>query len=62
MNKTRPKIEVLCGYKLMISLSSQGSEIFTIVAKDGDVGDPNPIRYSFDGGRHTSMKGFQRYY
>lgn len=40
----------------MISLSSQGSEIFTVIAKDGDVGSPNPIRYSFDDGRHASVK------
>lgn len=40
----------------MISLSSQGSEIFTVIAKDGDVGNPNPIRYSFDDGRHASVK------
>lgn len=30
--------------------SLQGSEIFTVVAKDGDVGNPNPIRYSFEEG------------
>lgn len=46
----------------MISLSSQGSEIFTVVAKDGDVGNPNPIRYSFDDGRHVSVKGLGRCY
>lgn len=32
------------------NLFIQGSEIFTVVAKDGDVGNPNPIRYSFDEG------------
>ncbi|XP_035462941.2 cadherin-related family member 1 isoform X1 [Scophthalmus maximus] len=31
-------------------VSSPGSEIFTVVAKDGDVGNPNPISYSFDDG------------
>ncbi|XP_054654283.1 cadherin-related family member 1 isoform X3 [Dunckerocampus dactyliophorus] len=31
-------------------VSTPGSEIFTVVAKDGDVGNPNPIRYSFDEG------------
>lgn len=35
----------------MVPLSSQGSEIFTVVAKDGDVGNPNSIRYSFDDGK-----------
>lgn len=29
----------------------QGSEIFTVVAKDGDIGNPNPIRYSFEEGK-----------
>ncbi|XP_037128337.1 cadherin-related family member 1 isoform X1 [Syngnathus acus] len=33
------------GYVYEVSLP--GSEIFTVVAKDGDVGNPNPIRYSF---------------
>ncbi|XP_068597553.1 cadherin-related family member 1a [Brachionichthys hirsutus] len=31
-------------------VSEPGSEIFTVVAKDGDLGNPNPIIYSFDGG------------
>ncbi|XP_031161981.1 cadherin-related family member 1 isoform X1 [Sander lucioperca] len=31
-------------------ISEPGSEIFTVVAKDGDAGNPNPIRYSFDDG------------
>uniref|UniRef100_A0A668AUK9 Cadherin-related family member 1a n=1 Tax=Myripristis murdjan TaxID=586833 RepID=A0A668AUK9_9TELE len=29
-------------------VSAPGSEIYTVVAKDGDVGNPNPISYSFD--------------
>ncbi|XP_071336623.1 cadherin-related family member 1a isoform X1 [Trachinotus anak] len=36
------------GYVYEVSV--QGSEIFTVVAKDGDVGNPNPICYSFDEG------------
>ncbi|KAK5854070.1 hypothetical protein PBY51_015170 [Eleginops maclovinus] len=36
------------GYVYEISVP--GSEIFTVVAKDGDVGSPNPIQYSFDNG------------
>ncbi|KAM3862985.1 cadherin-related family member 1a [Diretmus argenteus] len=36
------------GYIHEISLP--GSVIFTVLAKDGDVGNPNPISYSFDGG------------
>uniref|UniRef100_A0A674NDK3 Cadherin-related family member 1 n=1 Tax=Takifugu rubripes TaxID=31033 RepID=A0A674NDK3_TAKRU len=36
------------GYVYEISVP--GSEIFTVIAKDGDVGNPNPIRYSFDEG------------
>ncbi|XP_039995672.1 cadherin-related family member 1 [Xiphias gladius] len=36
------------GYVYEISVP--GSEIFTVAAKDGDVGNPNPIRYSFDDG------------
>ncbi|XP_028279411.1 cadherin-related family member 1a [Parambassis ranga] len=36
------------GYVYEISVP--GSEIFTVVAKDGDIGNPNPIRYSFDDG------------
>ncbi|TDH01323.1 hypothetical protein EPR50_G00178960 [Perca flavescens] len=31
-------------------ISESGSEIFTVVAKDGDAGNPNPIHYSFDDG------------
>uniref|UniRef100_A0A665W6Z9 Cadherin-related family member 1 n=1 Tax=Echeneis naucrates TaxID=173247 RepID=A0A665W6Z9_ECHNA len=36
------------GYVYEISVP--GSEIFTVVAKDGDVGNPNPVCYSFDDG------------
>ncbi|XP_059215964.1 cadherin-related family member 1, partial [Centropristis striata] len=36
------------GYVYEISVP--GSEIFTVLAKDGDVGSPNPVRYSFDDG------------
>ncbi|XP_074502028.1 cadherin-related family member 1a isoform X1 [Sebastes fasciatus] len=36
------------GYVYEISVP--GSEIFTVLAKDGDVGNPNPVRYSFDSG------------
>ncbi|XP_030604004.1 cadherin-related family member 1a isoform X1 [Archocentrus centrarchus] len=36
------------GYVYEISVP--GSEIFTVEAQDGDVGNPNPIRYSFDDG------------
>ncbi|XP_034754678.1 cadherin-related family member 1 isoform X2 [Etheostoma cragini] len=31
-------------------ISEPGSEIFNVVAKDGDAGNPNPILYSFDDG------------
>ncbi|XP_031434505.1 cadherin-related family member 1 isoform X2 [Clupea harengus] len=31
-------------------VSSPGSEIFTVFAKDGDFGNPNPIHYSIDSG------------
>uniref|UniRef100_A0A3P9LT86 Cadherin-related family member 1 n=1 Tax=Oryzias latipes TaxID=8090 RepID=A0A3P9LT86_ORYLA len=34
-------------------ISEEGSEIFTVVAEDGDVGKPNPIQYSFDGGSQS---------
>lgn len=37
-------------------LSPQGSEIFTVVAKDGDVGNPNPVIYSFDFGKFFKLK------
>ncbi|KAG8000140.1 Cadherin-related family member 1 [Nibea albiflora] len=36
------------GYVYEVSVP--GSEIFTVVAKDGDVGNPNPIHYSFEDG------------
>ncbi|XP_034408393.1 cadherin-related family member 1 [Cyclopterus lumpus] len=36
------------GYVYEISVP--GSEIFTVLAKDGDVGNPNPVRYSFEDG------------
>ncbi|XP_067338596.1 cadherin-related family member 1a [Channa argus] len=36
------------GYVYEVSVP--GSEIFTVVAKDGDVANPNPIHYSFDDG------------
>uniref|UniRef100_A0AAY4CZ98 Cadherin-related family member 1 n=1 Tax=Denticeps clupeoides TaxID=299321 RepID=A0AAY4CZ98_9TELE len=32
-------------------VSSPGSEIFTVFAKDGDVGNANPIHYSIDSGK-----------
>ncbi|XP_013860575.1 cadherin-related family member 1a isoform X2 [Austrofundulus limnaeus] len=31
-------------------VSKPGSEIFIVSAEDGDVGNPNPVRYSFDEG------------
>ncbi|XP_063048086.1 cadherin-related family member 1 [Engraulis encrasicolus] len=31
-------------------VSSPGSEVFTVFAKDGDVGNPNPVVYSIDSG------------
>ncbi|XP_017283435.1 cadherin-related family member 1 isoform X2 [Kryptolebias marmoratus] len=31
-------------------VSKPGSEIFTVSAEDGDVGNPNPVQYSFDEG------------
>ncbi|XP_067093062.1 cadherin-related family member 1a [Osmerus mordax] len=31
-------------------VSSPGSEIYTVLAKDGDVGNPNPIHYSIESG------------
>ena len=34
----------------------QGSEIFTVVAKDGDVGSPNPIHYSFYDGKRITQQ------
>ncbi|XP_061692278.1 cadherin-related family member 1 isoform X1 [Syngnathoides biaculeatus] len=34
-------------FAYVYEVSSPGSEIFTVAAKDGDVGNPNPIRYSF---------------
>ncbi|XP_051936120.1 cadherin-related family member 1 isoform X1 [Hippocampus zosterae] len=36
------------GYVYEVSLP--GSEIYTVVARDGDVGNSNPIRYSFEEG------------
>ncbi|KAM8859115.1 cadherin-related family member 1a isoform 2-T2 [Spinachia spinachia] len=33
-----------------VTVIAKGSEIFTVLAKDGDVGNPNPIRYSFEDG------------
>ncbi|XP_022619218.1 cadherin-related family member 1-like [Seriola dumerili] len=36
------------GYVYEVSVP--GSEIFTVVAKDGDVGNPNPICYTFEDG------------
>lgn len=37
-------------------LFPQGSEIFTVLAKDGDVGNPNPIHYSFEEGKHFTQR------
>uniref|UniRef100_A0A8C4EF70 Photoreceptor cadherin n=1 Tax=Dicentrarchus labrax TaxID=13489 RepID=A0A8C4EF70_DICLA len=37
-------------FAYVYEVSVPGSEIFTVVAKDGDVGNPNPIHYSFDDG------------
>lgn len=33
----------------------QGSEIFTVSAKDGDVGNPNPVSYSFEEGEPSQQ-------
>lgn len=43
-------------------LFTQGSEIFTVIAKDGDVGNPNPIRYSFDEGKHVTQRKLERFF
>ncbi|XP_022068030.1 cadherin-related family member 1 [Acanthochromis polyacanthus] len=37
-------------FAYVYEVSVPGSEIFSVNAKDGDVGNPNPIRYSFDDG------------
>ncbi|KAK2824340.1 hypothetical protein Q5P01_021515 [Channa striata] len=37
-------------FAYVYEVSVPGSEIFTVVAKDGDVVNPNPIHYSFDDG------------
>uniref|UniRef100_A0A3Q1BZL2 Photoreceptor cadherin n=1 Tax=Amphiprion ocellaris TaxID=80972 RepID=A0A3Q1BZL2_AMPOC len=37
-------------FAYVYEVSGPGSEIFSVNAKDGDVGNPNPIRYSFDDG------------
>uniref|UniRef100_A0A668A836 Photoreceptor cadherin n=1 Tax=Myripristis murdjan TaxID=586833 RepID=A0A668A836_9TELE len=37
-------------------VSAPGSEIYTVVAKDGDVGNPNPISYSFDEGKLLTLR------
>ncbi|XP_008277059.1 cadherin-related family member 1a [Stegastes partitus] len=37
-------------FAYVYEVSVPGSEIFSVFAKDGDVGNPNPIRYSFDDG------------
>ncbi|TMS04352.1 Cadherin-related family member 1 [Larimichthys crocea] len=42
------------GYVYEVSVP--GSEIFTVVAKDGDVGNPNPIRYSFEDGDNGDFR------
>lgn len=33
----------------------QGSEIFTVYAKDGDQGNPNPIHYSILNGKNNTL-------
>ncbi|KAK0133876.1 Cadherin-related family member 1 [Merluccius polli] len=37
-------------FGFIYEVSVPGSEIYTVLAKDGDVGDPNPIVYSLDDG------------
>ncbi|XP_035027697.1 cadherin-related family member 1 isoform X1 [Hippoglossus stenolepis] len=37
-------------FGFVYEVSMPGSEVFIVSAKDGDVGNPNPIRYSFDEG------------
>lgn len=34
----------------------QGSEIFTVYAKDGDQGNPNPIHYSIMNGKNNTLE------
>uniref|UniRef100_A0A3P9PX40 Photoreceptor cadherin n=1 Tax=Poecilia reticulata TaxID=8081 RepID=A0A3P9PX40_POERE len=42
------------GYVYEISVP--GSKIFTVSAEDGDVGNPNPVSYSFEEGEHSQQK------
>lgn len=40
---------------IRVSFCSQGSEIYTVLAKDGDVGNPNPIHYSIESGKRFTL-------
>lgn len=42
-------------FNCLFIFSLQGSEIFTVVAKDGDVGNPNQIEYAFDDGKFLKV-------
>jgi hypothetical protein len=33
----------------------QGSEVYRVLAKDGDAGNPNPIVYSMDDGKNLPL-------
>lgn len=48
-------------FNISVDFFLQGSEIFTVLAKDGDVGNPNPIRYSFDEGKHFTRRRLGRF-
>ncbi|KAG7257019.1 hypothetical protein CRUP_008441 [Coryphaenoides rupestris] len=45
-----PEGEILRGLKVTVNDSDQGSEVFTVLARDGDAGNPNPVVYSLDDG------------
>ncbi|XP_069548668.1 cadherin-related family member 1a [Brachyistius frenatus] len=47
---TPPSFTGMPYFGYVYEVSVPGSEIFTVVAKDGDIGNPHPICYSFDDG------------
>lgn len=50
------KLNRLYCSKSKTEFCSQGSEIFTVFAKDGDMENPNPVIYSIDSGMYYFLK------
>lgn len=47
-------------YTYLLSFCFKGSEIYTVSAKDGDQGNPNPIHYSIVNGKDRKTTKYKK--